>query len=62
MVVQTQREKASPNRRRLARFIFQACFLIYVFTLVWLTLRPRPAGKRLPLAVSPARADSLLRM
>lgn len=53
MVVSTQQEKASPNRRRLARLVFQACFLIYVLTLVWLTLRPRPAGKRLPLDLVP---------
>jgi glycopeptide antibiotics resistance protein len=46
-------EVADPNRRRLARWVFQACFVIYVLTLAWLTLRPRPAAKRLPVDLVP---------
>lgn len=54
--MQTDRKSADPTRSAeqvAARVVFQLCFVAYVLTLAWLTLRPRPAPERIPVDWSP---------
>jgi glycopeptide antibiotics resistance protein len=47
------RLESTPALGRATRLTFQACFVIYVITLGWLTMRPRAATTRLPLDLVP---------
>jgi glycopeptide antibiotics resistance protein len=56
MVKQTDRERADSPRSAeqvAVRVFFQLCFVAYVLTLAWLTLRPRSASERIPVDWTP---------